>query len=133
MLEMPKNEISWPLAQTLRRITVCAPNPFHLVDLIFGVEASSVFNTTMKNLDEQISGQLTMKDLAEQISKRLTQKSFCTVFGNEVSQIWPLPKEAIEKRNAAVRAFAKKMGFSAAILDPGIRVTFRKLSVIPPR
>lgn len=81
----------------------------------------------MENLAEQISGHLTVKQLAAQISERLARKPFCTVFGNDVFRIWPMPKEIVEKRNAAIQAFAKKMGLSATILDPGIRVTFRKL------
>jgi hypothetical protein len=68
-----------------------------------------------------------MDDLLKKIEERLAAKTHCTIFGEEVSRIWPLPKEEIENRDKAIHAFARKWGLSATIRDPGIRVIFRKL------
>ena len=68
-----------------------------------------------------------MKALAAQIKDRLPQRDYFTVFGAEISRLWPLPVETVPKRDAAIRAFAKKNGLSATIRDSGIRVLFRNL------
>jgi len=53
-------------------------------------------------------------------------KKFCTVYGNEISEVLPLKSKDVEKRDQAIQAFARKNGLNATICDPGIRVTFRK-------
>jgi hypothetical protein len=65
--------------------------------------------------------------LAERILERLKSHKSCTVFENELSRVWPCPDKERQQRHAAIQAFAKAHGWSATILDPGIRVTFRKL------
>ena len=70
-----------------------------------------------------------MESLAKLISDRLSGKSYCTVFGEDISRLWPLPKAEEQKRHNAIQAFAKKFGFSATIRDSGIRVIFKKLKV----
>jgi hypothetical protein len=65
--------------------------------------------------------------LTEIISKRLCSHKSCTVFENELSRVFPYDDKARQQRHTLIRAFAKAHGWSATILDPGIRVTFRKL------
>jgi hypothetical protein len=69
---------------------------------------------------------LTMELLAQKISERLTRRKWCTIFENELSRAWPYIDREREKRKAQIQAFAKAHGWSATILDPGMRVTFRK-------
>ena len=67
--------------------------------------------------------------IAKHITERLGLKKSCTVFQNEISQVWPLKLRLKEAKmlNEAIQAFAKENGWSATISDPGIRVTFKKL------
>jgi hypothetical protein len=67
-----------------------------------------------------------MELLAKHIREQLAQKDCCTVFRPEVARVWPQLTEMIEKRNAAIHAFAAERGWEAKIVDPGIVVTFRK-------
>jgi len=68
-----------------------------------------------------------MDRLAETIRKRLSFRKSCTVFESELSRVWPYDDKARQQRHTLIKAFAKAHGWSATILDPGIRVTFRKL------
>jgi hypothetical protein len=68
-----------------------------------------------------------MHQLADTISRRLCCQKFCTVFESELSRVWPYEDKARQQRHTLIKAFAKAHGWSATILDPGIRVTFRKL------
>ena len=67
-----------------------------------------------------------MKQLEKYISGRLAGRKFCTVYGQDIARIWPMKRKEMEKRDAAIHAFAKANGWTATICDPGIRVTFRK-------
>jgi hypothetical protein len=68
-----------------------------------------------------------MDKLEKYIEERLEMRPQCTIFGEEVARIWPMPRVEIEKRENAIQTFAKKRGLSATIRDSGIRVIFRKL------
>lgn len=67
-----------------------------------------------------------MESLSRHIQQRLDDHKSCTVFEKELAQVWPYVDQEREKRFAQIRAFARSHGWSATILDPGIRVTFRK-------
>ena len=68
-----------------------------------------------------------MQLLANRITERLKTHKYCTVFDNELSRVWPCADKERSRRHAQIHAFAKAHGWSATILDPGIRVTFRNL------
>jgi len=51
-----------------------------------------------------------------------------TAFDIELEPILPNEKMYREERGKSIQAFATENGWSATILDPGIRVTFRKLA-----
>lgn len=68
-----------------------------------------------------------MQLLANRIMERLKTRKYCTVFDNELSRVWPCVDKERLQRHAQIHAFAKAHGWSATILDPGIRVTFRNL------
>ncbi len=57
----------------------------------------------------------------------MSEHKFCTVFEKELGGVWPFVDETREARFAEIKAFAKTRGWSATILDPGIRVTYRRL------
>ncbi len=67
-----------------------------------------------------------MESLSRHIRQRLDNHKSCTILDKELAQMWPGVDQGREKRFAQIRAFAKFRGWSATILDPGIRVTFRK-------
>jgi hypothetical protein len=66
-------------------------------------------------------------ELTRRIQKRLSTHKFCTVFESDLARIWPYEQKEREKRKKAIKAYAKAHNRSATILDPGVRVTFRKL------
>jgi hypothetical protein len=68
-----------------------------------------------------------MQLLANRITERLKAHKYCTVFETELSRVWPFVDKERAKRHAQVLEFARAHGWSATILDPGIRVTFRSL------
>jgi hypothetical protein len=68
-----------------------------------------------------------MQLLANRIMERLKTHKYFTVFDNELSRVWPCVDKERLQRHAQIHAFAKAHGWSATILDPGIRVTFRTL------
>ena len=69
-----------------------------------------------------------LEALTNRIRERLAAAKFCSVFENELEQVWPTDNALREKRVALIQAYAKKNGWSATVTDPGMRVTFRKLS-----
>jgi hypothetical protein len=66
--------------------------------------------------------------LLKRITKRLAARKYCLVFETELDRVWPAEKKETAIRATAIHAFAKANGMSAVIHDPGMRVTFRKLS-----
>jgi hypothetical protein len=70
-----------------------------------------------------------MQDLIKRIRQRLETTKACTVFESDLDRIWPREKLHREKRELAIQMFAKKNGWTANVLDPGIRVTFRKAAI----
>ena len=65
--------------------------------------------------------------MTAKIKTRLKTHKHCTIFENELSRVWPYAEKEREKRFARINAFAKVHGWSATILDSGVRVTFRNL------
>lgn len=77
-----------------------------------------------------------MDTLARHILHRLESHKSCTVFEKDLGRVWPYVDKAREKRFAQIKEFARAHGWSATILDPGIRVTFRKIpeaKLVPAR
>jgi hypothetical protein len=72
-----------------------------------------------------------MDALYRHIDERLRARNYCVVFENELQRVWPTEKRERAKRAAAIEAFARSHGLSATIHDPGIRVTFRRISAGP--
>ena len=66
-----------------------------------------------------------MKKLKKHIDERLEVKALCTVFQSDFNHIWPRPVDS--ERMEKIRKFAEENNYSVKILDPGIRVIFRKL------
>jgi hypothetical protein len=69
--------------------------------------------------------------LYRHIDERLRGRKYCVVFENELQRVWPTEKRERAKRAAAIETFARVHGFTAKIHDPGIRVTFRRISAGP--
>jgi hypothetical protein len=70
--------------------------------------------------------------LAKYIEDQLNIEEACTVVEAAVNGVWPLKlTEAEIERNTQIHLFATAHGWSAAISDPGVRVTFRKLPSDP--
>ena len=69
-----------------------------------------------------------MDALTRQIRHRLETHKFCTIFERDLGKVWPYVDKARERRFSEIKAYARAQGWSATILDPGIRVTFRKLA-----
>lgn len=67
-----------------------------------------------------------MKNLIEHVRELLAKAKACTVFETDLERVWPRHKLDNEKREVAIQAFALRNGWTATVLDPGIRVTFRK-------
>jgi hypothetical protein len=70
-----------------------------------------------------------MNVLLAHIQARLTQRKICVVFENELDRVWPQKKPKPDRREDAIRAFAKANGLIAIIHRPGIRVTFKRAPV----
>ena len=68
-----------------------------------------------------------MNDLITKISRRIDEKNSCTIFEGDVSTYWPCDLSERKRQRLAIMAFAEQHGWRAAISDPGIRVTFRKI------
>lgn len=69
-----------------------------------------------------------MDALYRHIDDRLRTRKSCVVFENELQRVWPTEKKERAKRAAAIERFARAYGLTAMIHDPGIRVTFRRIS-----
>jgi len=75
-----------------------------------------------------MSDDVDLEALTKHIRERLGTSKFCIVFENELERVWPTDNALREKRAALIHAYAKEKGWSATVSDPGMRVTFRKLS-----
>ncbi len=73
-----------------------------------------------------------MDNLTRNIQHRLGDHTSCTVFEKELAAVWPSTDEAGAARCAQIKAYAKARGWSATIMNPGIRVTFRQLALAKP-
>lgn len=69
-----------------------------------------------------------MEVLTQRVREYLAIAKSYTAFEIELEPILPDEKMYREERAKSIQTFAKKNGWSATILDPGIRVTFRKLA-----
>jgi hypothetical protein len=69
-----------------------------------------------------------MEELLKFLANRLSAHSSCTVFEGDLARVWPNKGKETALRMAAIRAFAEKNGLQATIVDPGLHVTFRKIS-----
>ena len=65
--------------------------------------------------------------MPKRIEERLRHKKSCTIFEHDLSRIWPRDERDQLKREKEIHAFAAASGWLATILDPGIRVTFKKI------
>ena len=69
-----------------------------------------------------------MEALTQRVRECLAIANSYTAFDVELQAILPNEKMYREERAKSIQAFAGKNGWSATILDPGVRVTFRKLA-----
>jgi len=67
--------------------------------------------------------------LKKRIEERLRSRRSCTIFEHDLALIWPRDERDQLKREKEIHAFAATHGWIATVLDPGIRVTFRKTGV----
>ncbi len=79
-------------------------------------------------MSEKTSHSALVDALTRQIGSRLETHKFCTIFEKDLGRVWPYVDLEREKRFAKIKCYARAHGWSATILDPGIRVTFRKLA-----
>jgi len=75
-----------------------------------------------------MSDDVDLEALTKRIRERLGTSKFCKVFEPDLKRVWPIDNEEHEKRAALIQDYAQRNGWSATVTDPGIRVTFRKLS-----
>ena len=68
-----------------------------------------------------------MDALARRIAERLKSRKSFTLFENHLEEFWPRETKVKSPRAEQIHAFAKANGWSATILDPSIRVSFRKI------
>jgi hypothetical protein len=71
-----------------------------------------------------------LEALTQRVREYLEIAKSYTAFDIELGPILPDEKMYREERAKSIHAFAKINGWSATILDPGIRVTFRKLAEV---
>ena len=69
-----------------------------------------------------------LEALTQRVHECLAIAKSYTALAIELEPILPNEKLYREKRVGSIQAFARANGWSATILDPGIRVTFRKLA-----
>jgi hypothetical protein len=67
-----------------------------------------------------------VETLIQRVRKHLEIAKSYTAFDLELEPILPNEKMHHEERAKSIQAFAEKNGWLATILDPGIRVIFRK-------
>jgi hypothetical protein len=70
-----------------------------------------------------------MEALTAYITERLQTYKYCSVFPNRLELAFPRKKDPdMERWQRKVSAFAARNGWSAQFYDPGVRVTFRRLT-----
>jgi hypothetical protein len=69
-----------------------------------------------------------LEPLTQRVHEYLAIAKSYTALAIELEPILPSENLYREKRARSIQIFAAKNGWSASILDPGIRVTFRKLA-----
>jgi hypothetical protein len=67
--------------------------------------------------------------LKKRIGERLRYKKSCTILERDLAIAWPRDERDQLKREKQIHAFAAANGWLATIIDPGIRVTFRKVGI----
>jgi hypothetical protein len=67
--------------------------------------------------------------LKKRIEERLRYKKSCTILQRDLTMVWPRDERDQLKREKQIHTFAAANGWLATILDPGIRVTFRKVGI----
>ena len=70
-----------------------------------------------------------MEALIRRVRQQLQMANSYTALEIELEGLLPDEKMHREKRTRSIQDFAKENSWSATILDPGIRVTFRNLAV----
>ena len=67
--------------------------------------------------------------LAKFIRERLEKRKYCMVFENGLEPSWAVEKSAARiAREKKIRAFAKANDWTAVLHDPGLSVTFKKIT-----
>lgn len=66
-----------------------------------------------------------MDELTTRIQKQISLKKFCTVFQTDLEKYWKFEARVNAAVKKEIEKFASENGWSAKILDAGIRVTFR--------
>jgi hypothetical protein len=66
--------------------------------------------------------------LKERVREHLEVAKAYVAFNGELEYTWPSERIHSLARAKAIQAFAKSNGWSATIVDPGIRVIFRKVA-----
>ena len=64
--------------------------------------------------------------LKNRVRKHLEASKAYIVFDVELEHVWPSARKHRLVRAKSIQAFAKNNGWTATIVDPGIKVTFRK-------
>jgi hypothetical protein len=69
--------------------------------------------------------------LAKFVRERIDKRKYCMIFESQLEPCWPAEKVKSAARTARekkIRAFAKANGWIAEILDPDLRVIFKKIA-----
>jgi hypothetical protein len=69
--------------------------------------------------------------LAKFVRERIDKRKYCMIFESQLEPCWPAEKVKSAGRTARekkIRAFAKANGWIAEILDPDLRVIFKKIA-----
>jgi len=70
-------------------------------------------------------------ELAKFVRERVEKRKYCMVFERQLEPCWPaerIKSAAQAAREEKIRAFARANGWTAVIHDPGISVTFKKIT-----
>jgi hypothetical protein len=65
------------------------------------------------------------------VRERIDKRKYCMIFESQLEPCWPAEKVKSAARTARekkIRAFAKANGWIAEILDPDLRVIFKKIA-----
>lgn len=68
-----------------------------------------------------------MKELTQHIQEKIAARKFCTIFQKHVDVIHPIPRRINKELQKAIEDFAAANGWTATIVDTGVRVTLRPL------